>query len=83
MRNYTVSKDIRSGKWYAHHKKYPYIPVFGSFSYKKSDAIEYAKMYNGLSHKVEEIEQRRKEKFYKEMELTKAEEMQIEALLLM
>ena len=83
MRNYTVSKDIRSGKWYAHHKKYPYIPVFGSFLDKKADAIEYAKMYNNLPHKVEEIEQRKKEKFQKEMELTKAEEIQIEAMLSM
>lgn len=83
MRNYTVSKDIRSGKWYAHHKNYPYIPVFGSFSDRKSDAMEYAKMYNNLHHKVEEIEQRKKEKFEKAMQLTKAEEMQIEAMLSM
>ena len=40
-------------------------------------------MYDGLTHKVEEIEQRRKEKFQKEMELTEAEEIQIRALLAM
>jgi hypothetical protein len=49
--------------WYAHAKGYSYIPVFGSFSEKKSEAIEYAKMYNGLPHKVEEIERKRREKF--------------------
>lgn len=83
LKNYTVSKDSKSGMWYAHHKKFPYIPVSGSFSEKKSEAIEYAKMYSGLPHKVEEIEQKRKEKFQKEMELTEAEEMQIRALLAM
>lgn len=83
MKNYTVSKDSKSGMWYAHHKDYPYIPVSGSFSERKSEAMEYAKMYNGLSHKVEEIEQRRKEKFQKEMELTEAENIWINGLLAM
>ena len=83
MRGYTVSKDTKSGLWYAHMKGYAYIPVSGSFSEKKSEAMEYAKMYTGLPHKVEEIEQRRKEKFQKEMELTETEEMQIKALLTM
>ena len=83
MRGYTVSKDSKSGLWYAHMKGYTYIPVSGSFSEKKSEAVEYAKMYDGLPHKVEEIEQRRKEKFQKEMELTEAEEIQIRALLAM
>ena len=32
------------------------------------DAAEYAKMYNGLPHKVEEIERKRREAFEKEME---------------
>lgn len=83
MKNYTVSKDSKSGMWYAHHKNFPYIPVSGSFSERKSDAMEYAKMYNGLSHKVEEIEQRRREKFEKEMELTEAENIWINGLLAM
>lgn len=81
MTRYTVSKDNKSGLWYAHMKGYAYVPVCGSFSEKKSEAMEYAKMYSGLPHKIEEIEQRRKEKFQKEMELTEAEEMQIKALL--
>lgn len=81
MRNYTVSKDSKSGLWYAHMKEFPYVPVFGSFSEKKSEAMEYAKMYNGLPNKVEEIEQRRKEKIKMKMELTDAEEMQIKALM--
>lgn len=32
------------------------------------DAAEYAKMYNGLPHKVDEIERKRREAFEKEME---------------
>lgn len=83
MRGYTVSKDTKSGLWYAHMKGYAYIPVSGSFSEKKSDAREYAKMYNLLPNKVEEIEQRKKERFLKEMEMTEIEEMQIRALLAM
>ena len=66
MGNYTVSKDSKSGLWYAHHKNYSYIPVSGSFSEKKSEAMEYAKMYNGLPHKVEQIEERRKQKWTEE-----------------
>ena len=83
MRGYTVSKDSKSGLWYAHMKGYTYVPVRGSFSEKKSEAMEYAKMYDGLPHKVEEIEQRRKEKFQKEMELTEAENIWINGLLAM
>lgn len=40
--------------------KNPNIPVFGSISEKKADAIEYAKMYDYLPHKVEKIEQKRR-----------------------
>ncbi len=79
-RMYTVSKDTKSGLWYAHAKGYAYIPVFGSLSEKKSEAMEYAKMYNNLPNKVEEIEQKRREKFEKEMELTEAEERWINSL---
>lgn len=66
MRNYTVSKDGKIGMWYAHAKGYPYIPVVGSFSKKRSEAMEYAKMYNLLPNKVEKIEQRRKAVFIAE-----------------
>lgn len=69
-RRYTVSKDTKTGMWYAHHKKYPNIPVSGSFSEKKSDAMEYAKMYDNLPHKVEQIEQRRKQEFESKYKLT-------------
>jgi hypothetical protein len=48
MGAYTVSKDVKSGLWYCHMKGYSYIPVFGSFSEKKSESMEYAKMYNNL-----------------------------------
>lgn len=64
---YIVSKDNKSGMWYAHLDGFPYVPVGGSFSAKKSEAMEYAKMYNGLPHKVEQIEARRHEEFVKEM----------------
>lgn len=49
---YTVSQDSKSGLWYCHMKGFPHIPCFGSFSEKKSDAMEYAKMYNNKIHKV-------------------------------
>lgn len=62
VKEYTVSKDIKSGLWYAHMKGFAYIPAFGSFCEKKSDAMEYAKMYNGLPHRVSEIEKREKQK---------------------
>ncbi len=66
MAAYTVSKDNKSGMWYAHHKKYPNIPVSGSFSKKKSEAVEYAKMYNLIPNKVEQIELKRRQEFVKE-----------------
>lgn len=65
---YIVSKDSKSGLWYAHLEGFSYIPVGGSFSQKKSEAMEYAKMYNGMPHKVEKIEARRHAEFLKEME---------------
>lgn len=34
MEVYTVSKDPKSGLWYAHHKDFPHVSVFGSFSKK-------------------------------------------------
>lgn len=58
-----MSKDSKSGLWYAHQKGYACIPVSGSFSKKKLEAVEYAKMYNLLPNKVEQIEQKRKEAF--------------------
>lgn len=66
MGNYTVSQEGKSGMWYCHKKGYSYIPVAGSFSEKKVDAMEYAKMYNGLPHKVAQIEKKRKEDFRRE-----------------
>lgn len=69
MLGYIVSKDMKSGMWYAHKKGFPYVPISGSFSDEKSESNEYAKMYNNLPNKVEQIEQKRKEKFIKEMEL--------------
>lgn len=61
MRSYIVSKDPKSSLWYCHMAGYPYIPVAGSFCEKKADAKEYAKMMCGIPHKVEQIEQRRRE----------------------
>ena len=63
LKLYTVSKDQKSGLWYAHKKGYPYVPVSGSFSERKSEAMEYAKMYNNLPNKVEQIEGERKAEF--------------------
>lgn len=64
-RRYTVSKDQKSGLWYAHMKDFSYVPIAGSFSQNKGEAMEYAKMYNGLPHRAEEIERKRKESFLK------------------
>ena len=66
MAGYTVSKDSKTGLWYAHMKGFAYAPITGSFCEKKSEAMEYAKMYNGLPHKVEQIEERRRENFLSE-----------------
>ena len=59
MAKYEVSKDPASGLWYCHMKGFSHIPRFGSFCKKKSESMEYAKMYSGLSNKVEEIEERK------------------------
>lgn len=59
-RLYVVSQDSKTGLWYAHMVGYPYIPVIGSFSEKKSDAMQYARMMNYLPNRVEEIERKRK-----------------------
>lgn len=59
-RRYTVSKDGKTGLWYAHMKGYANVPIFGSFSEKKSEAMEYAKMYDSLPHRVNQIEGRGK-----------------------
>ena len=81
MKEYIVSQDKKTGLYYAHQKDFDYIPVSSSFSKKRTEAMEYAKMYNNLPNKVEEIEQRRKEQCEREMELTSAEEKWIESLL--
>ena len=65
--NYTVSRDPKSGLYYAHHKKTPAIPVSGSLSEKQSEAREYARMYNMQPNKVQQIEDRRKAEFMKEI----------------
>ena len=69
MKKYVVSKDTKSGLWYAHREDLSHVPISGSFSEKKSESKEYAKMYMGLQKKVEQIEENRRENFMKEMEL--------------
>ena len=81
MKKYIVSQDKKTGLYYAHQKGFDHIPMSGSFSKKRTEAMEYAKMYNNLPNKVEEIEQSRKEQFEKEMELTSAEEKWIESFI--
>ena len=81
MKKYIISQDEKTGLYYAHPKGFDYIPVSGSFSKKRTEAMEYAKMYNNLPNKVEEIEQSRKEQFEKEIELTSAEERWIESFI--
>ena len=43
MKKYVVSKDMKSGLWYAHREDLPHVPIGGSFSEKKSESKEYAK----------------------------------------
>ena len=50
-RVYTVSKDEKTGLWYAHKVGYPRIPVFGSFSKSKRTAQKYAANCMNLSLK--------------------------------
>lgn len=69
MEKYVVSKDTKSGLWYAHREDLPHVLISGSFSEKKSESKEYAKMYMGLQNKVEQIEENRRENFMKGMEL--------------
>jgi hypothetical protein len=47
-RTYTVSKDEKSGLWYAHQVDFPRIPVFGSFSKNKRAAQRVAAACMGL-----------------------------------
>lgn len=81
MKEYIVSQDKKTGLYYAHQKGFSYIPISGSFSKKRTEAMEYAKMYNNLPNKAEEIEQRRKKRFEREMELTGSEEKWIKSLM--
>lgn len=57
--SYTVSRDLGhvrtdgsradgSGLWYVHMVGYPYIPVFGTFCVKRSDAVAIAKRMNAV-----------------------------------
>ena len=69
MKKDVVSKDAKSGLWYAHREELPHVPISGIFSEKKSESTEYVTMYMGLQNKVEQIEERRREKFMKEMEM--------------
>ena len=45
---YTVSQ--KDGMWYAHKCGYPYIPVFGSFSKSKREALGWAAASMGLTY---------------------------------
>ena len=49
VRAYTVSQ--KDGMWYAHMVGYPSIPVFGSFSDKRSEAVKWAAASMGLTYK--------------------------------
>jgi hypothetical protein len=41
-RYYTVSKEEKSGMWYAHKAGFPWIPVLGTFSKTKRAAQKHA-----------------------------------------
>lgn len=65
MKKYVVNYDKKSCKYYAHMEGYDYIPVSGSFCEKRSDAREYAKMMMCLPNRVQQIEDKKRENFYK------------------
>lgn len=65
-RRYIVSRDVKSGLWYAHKRGFTYIPVSGSLSERKLEAEEYAKMMDCLPNRVQQIEDRRKAEFERE-----------------
>ena len=50
-RIYTVSKDEKSGLWYAHKVGFSYIPVFGSFRKTKRAAQKHAAACMAISLK--------------------------------
>jgi len=50
-RTYTVSKDEKSGFWYAHKVGFSRIPVFGSFSKNKKEAQKHAANMMGITLK--------------------------------
>ena len=50
-RYYTVSKDEKSGLWYAHKAGFSWIPVFGSFSKSKRAAQKHAANLMAISLK--------------------------------
>lgn len=64
MLKYQVSQDMKSGIWYCHLKGFPYIPCFGSFCEKQSEAKEYAKMYNGRPNRVAQLEKAKESRKY-------------------
>lgn len=43
MLGYIVSKDMKSGMWYAHKKGFPYVPISGSFSNKNQNQMNMQK----------------------------------------
>lgn len=49
IRAYTVSQ--KDGIWYAHMVGYSYIPVSGSFSEKRTDALKWAAASMGLTYR--------------------------------
>lgn len=46
---YTVTKDEKTGLWYAHKKGYPYLPVFGTFERTKKRALKHAADCMGMT----------------------------------
>lgn len=51
MTFFVVSQDKDTGLYYAHREGYPWIPCFGSFEEKRSEARKHAAAWSGLSLK--------------------------------
>ena len=65
-KGYVVSKTKDGEYWYAHRVGYPNIPIFGSFTKKKTEALHTCADWMALTYK-EYMEARKKyPKMFKE-----------------
>lgn len=69
MMNYTVSKDSKSGMWYAHAKGYADIPVAGSFSKKNLKQVNTLKCIICFLTKLNKLNREEERNFLRNMDV--------------